>query len=58
LPSSIVSLSTGGGFTCAVLLSGSIMCWGNGRNGELGYAGGSPNIVQTKVPIFAVPTFP
>ncbi|WP_372735867.1 RCC1 domain-containing protein [Nocardioides sp.] len=34
---SVVSLSTGGMHTCAVLTTGGVRCWGNGDDGRLGY---------------------
>lgn len=32
----VVSVSAGGYYTCAVVASGSVWCWGNGGSGELG----------------------
>jgi alpha-tubulin suppressor-like RCC1 family protein len=39
LQSGVAVISTGGSFTCAVLLSGSAKCWGAGLYGALGYGG-------------------
>lgn len=32
-----IDVSAGGAHTCAVLESGAVRCWGNGKNGQLGY---------------------
>jgi len=32
----VLSISAGGGHTCAVLSNGAIRCWGNNRDGRLG----------------------
>ncbi len=37
-PDAITDLSSGGGGTCVVRASGSVLCWGDGARGELGDA--------------------
>jgi len=32
-----IAVSAGGEHTCAILVGGSVRCWGNGQNGRLGY---------------------
>ena len=41
--SGIASLSAGGNHTCAVLFNGSIQCWGNNQDGQLGGGNTTPN---------------
>ena len=42
-------LDTGGDFTCAVISTGQVRCWGNGANGRLGY-GNLNSIGDTELP--------
>jgi alpha-tubulin suppressor-like RCC1 family protein len=46
-----VAISAGGGHTCAILDNGSLRCWGQGSNGQLGYGNtndvGVPSSVGT-----------
>ena len=44
-----VAVAAGGNFACALLVDGSVRCWGSNANGELGDGEGAPNI-QRAVP--------
>ena len=37
----VLTVSAGDGHTCALMVSGRVMCWGRGTFGELGYGGNS-----------------
>eukprot|EP01097_Dermamoeba_algensis_P006576 TRINITY_DN4113_c0_g1_i1.p1 TRINITY_DN4113_c0_g1~~TRINITY_DN4113_c0_g1_i1.p1 ORF type:complete len:1103 (+),score=324.46 TRINITY_DN4113_c0_g1_i1:675-3983(+) len=39
LDDSVASVSGGSDHTCALTSSGTVRCWGNGKNGRLGYTG-------------------
>ena len=54
LTSGVAAISAGGNTSCALMLNGSIKCWGSNANGELGQGivGGSRS-VPTDVPQFA-----
>lgn len=43
------AIAAGGGHTCAVLVGGSVRCWGYGGNGQLGY-GDTQNIGDNESP--------
>lgn len=49
LPEAVLDVATGESHTCAILESGSIMCWGNGYYGVLGY-GNTTNIGDNEIP--------
>jgi alpha-tubulin suppressor-like RCC1 family protein len=49
-----VSLSTGEGFTCAILDNGTVRCWGVNNVGQLGY-GNTNNIGDNETPASAGP---
>jgi alpha-tubulin suppressor-like RCC1 family protein len=44
-----VAISAGGLHTCAILDNGSVLCWGDGANGQLGY-GNANNLGDTQQP--------
>jgi alpha-tubulin suppressor-like RCC1 family protein len=54
LTSGVAAIAAGGDTTCALMMTGSIKCWGGNANGELGlgFVGGSRN-VPTDVTQFA-----
>jgi alpha-tubulin suppressor-like RCC1 family protein len=43
------AISAGDDHTCAILDNASVLCWGDGANGELGY-GGAGNVGDTQTP--------
>ena len=47
-----IAIAAGEYHTCALLTSGSLRCWGDGANGQLGY-GNTHNIGDRDVPLFA-----
>ncbi len=50
----VAAISAGRGHTCAVLLDGSVRCWGFANSGRLGYAGQS-NVGDDETPAAAGP---
>ncbi|APR77979.1 BNR repeat domain protein [Minicystis rosea] len=46
-----IDVSTGGNFTCALLGTGEVLCWGYGKDGQLGNGGISPTAVPQAVPL-------
>src|SRR6266436_2239580 len=44
-----IAVSVGGTHACALLSDGSVRCWGNNSNGQLG--SGTPGISSTAVPV-------
>lgn len=48
------AIAAGGGHTCALLTSGSLICWGQSNNGELGY-GNTQTIGDNEPPSSAGP---
>ena len=45
----IIDVSTGGSHTCAVIISGEIMCWGLNQFGELGNQSSSRSLIPVRV---------
>jgi alpha-tubulin suppressor-like RCC1 family protein len=52
LSSGVVAISVGIDDACAVLAAGTIECWGNNQNGELG--NGTQNLTQVPVPVSGI----
>jgi alpha-tubulin suppressor-like RCC1 family protein len=50
LHGSAIAISAGQDFTCALLASGEVDCWGGGYNGELGDAAQTTSPIPVKVP--------
>ncbi|MBV9945930.1 MAG: hypothetical protein JOZ69_03690, partial [Myxococcales bacterium] len=48
---SAVHVSAAGGFTCALLSSGNVECWGSNNLGQLGIGAASTNPVPTPAPV-------
>jgi len=53
LSSGVTMISTGGDHTCALTSSGSVKCWGNGINGELGNASNSMSNLPVNVSVLS-----
>ena len=49
LPEAAAGISTGEAHTCALLVTGSVYCWGSNAEGQLGFVGASDGL-PTKVP--------
>ncbi|MDQ6778205.1 MAG: RTX toxin, partial [Actinomycetota bacterium] len=49
-----LAISAGGGYTCAILDNGSVLCWGFGGRGQLGY-GSTKNVGDTGQPYVGGP---
>ena len=45
----VIQLATGGNFTCALLDTGAVRCWGDGGGGQLGY-GSTDNVGDNESP--------
>ncbi len=50
----VVRLAAGGAFTCALRQDGELLCWGAGRDGQLGDGGDAPRATPVAVPVAAV----
>jgi len=57
LPEPVVQLVAGDGFTCALLNSGAVQCWGSGLDGRLGY-GHEQTIGDDETPASRLPILP
>jgi alpha-tubulin suppressor-like RCC1 family protein len=53
----VSQLAAGDGFTCALLASGAVQCWGSGDDGRLGY-GNERNIGDDETPASMKPMLP
>jgi alpha-tubulin suppressor-like RCC1 family protein len=51
-----VAISAGASDTCAILDNGSVLCWGDGSHGELGY-GNTDNVGDTAYPGLTAPVY-
>ncbi len=50
LTSGVISVVAGENYTCALMSTNTVKCWGNNGNGEVGNSGGSPNNAPVDVP--------
>ena len=50
LTSGVLTVSAGGGSTCAIMASGGVKCWGNGQSGELG----NNSMTDSSIPVDVV----
>lgn len=49
LTSGVVAISTGDNFACAVTATGKVLCWGDGRGGQLGNGDTTGSLVPVEV---------
>lgn len=55
LPTAAVAVSAGGGYSCALMGSGTVMCWGSNSEGTLGDQPTYGNLSLAPVPVAGLP---